>query len=60
MDLSPYPLDGPFPEIQGNTARMSTPLELVRLARRDNLTLRQVAMRMASARNHWMLKGTPQ
>ncbi len=60
IDLSGYPLDGPFPDIKGNTARMSTPLELVRLARRDNLTLRQVAMRMASARSHWMLKGTPQ
>ena len=31
-----------------------------RLARRENLTLRQTAMRMAAARSHWMLKGTAQ
>ncbi len=60
LDLSQYDLDGPFPELEGNTARMSTPPALVRLARRENLTLRQVAMRMASARSHWLLKGTPQ
>lgn len=60
LDLSGYDLDGPFPELEGNTARMSTPPALVRLARRENLTLRQVAMRMAAARTHWLLKGTPQ
>jgi len=60
IDLSGYPLDGPFPELEGNSARMSTPPALVRLARKENLTLRQVAMRMASARSHWMLKGTAQ
>ena len=43
VDLSGYALDEPMPEIQGNAARMSTPLNYVRLARRDNLTLRQVA-----------------
>jgi N-acetyl-S-(2-succino)cysteine monooxygenase len=60
LDLSGYDLDGPFPDLEGNTARMSTPPALVRLARRENLTLRQVAMRMAAARSHWLLKGTPQ
>ena len=60
LDLSRYDLDGPFPDLEGNTARMSTPPALVRLARREHLTLRQVAMRMASARSHWLLKGTPQ
>ena len=59
IDLSRYDLDGPFPELEGNTARMSTPPALVQLARRENLTLRQVAMRMAAGRSHWMLKGTP-
>jgi alkanesulfonate monooxygenase len=37
---------------------MSTPPALVQLARRENLTLRQTAMRMAAARSHWMIKGT--
>jgi alkanesulfonate monooxygenase len=59
VDLSSYALDEPMPEIQGNAARMSTPLNYVRLARRDNLTLRQVAMRSAVAKDHWALIGTP-
>jgi alkanesulfonate monooxygenase len=58
VDLSGYPLDGAFPELQGNSARMSTPTALVELARREHLTLRQTAMRMAAARSHWLLKGT--
>ena len=60
VDLSGYALDEPMPEVQGNAARMSTPLNYVRLARRDNLTLRQVAMRSAAGKDHWTLIGTPQ
>ena len=60
IDLSGYSLDEPMPELEGNAARMSTPLNYVRLARRDNLTLRQVAMRSAVAKDHWALVGSPQ
>jgi alkanesulfonate monooxygenase len=60
IDLSDYALDEPMPEVQGNAARMSTPLNYVRLARRENLTLRQVAMRSAAGKDHWTLIGTPQ
>ncbi len=60
VDLSGYALDEPMPDIQGNAARMSTPLNYVRMARRDNLTLRQVAMRSAAGKDHWTLIGTPQ
>ncbi|MEA3025038.1 MAG: hypothetical protein QOF91_323 [Alphaproteobacteria bacterium] len=59
VDLSGYPLDDPMPDLEGNSARMSTPLNYVRLARRENLTLRQVAMRSAVAKDHWALTGTP-
>jgi FMN-dependent oxidoreductase (nitrilotriacetate monooxygenase family) len=59
VDLSGFALDEPMPDIQGNAARMSTPQNYVRLARRDNLTLRQVAMRSAVAKDHWALIGTP-
>jgi FMN-dependent oxidoreductase (nitrilotriacetate monooxygenase family) len=59
VDLSGYALDEPMPEIQSNTARVSTPLNYVRLAKRDNLTLRQVAMRSAAGKDHWTLVGTP-
>jgi FMN-dependent oxidoreductase (nitrilotriacetate monooxygenase family) len=58
IDLSIYPLDGPFPDLEGNSARMSTPVELTRIARRENLTLRQMALRMASTRSHLMIRGT--
>jgi alkanesulfonate monooxygenase len=60
VDLSGYALDEPMPDIKGNPARMSTPLNYARLARRENLTLRQVAMRSAVAKDHWALVGTPQ
>jgi len=59
VDLSGYDLDEPMPNIEGNAARMSTPQNYVRLARRDKLTLRQVAMRSAAGKDHWTLVGTP-
>jgi FMN-dependent oxidoreductase (nitrilotriacetate monooxygenase family) len=59
VDLSGYDLDGPMPEIASNSARVSTPLNYVRLAKRDNLTLRQVATRSGAAKDHWTLVGTP-
>ena len=59
VDLSGYELDKPMPDIEGNAARMSTPLNYVRLARREGLTLRQVALRSAVAKDHWALVGTP-
>jgi alkanesulfonate monooxygenase len=60
IDLSGFPLDGPMPEITGNEARMSTPMNYVRLAQRENLTLRQVALRSAAGKDHWTLIGSPQ
>jgi FMN-dependent oxidoreductase (nitrilotriacetate monooxygenase family) len=59
VDLSGHDLDGPMPDIPSNAARVSTPLNYVRLAKRDNLTLRQVAMRSAAGKDHWTLTGTP-
>ncbi|HEY3917705.1 MAG TPA: LLM class flavin-dependent oxidoreductase [Stellaceae bacterium] len=59
IDLSPYPFDGPLPDFEGNKVRMSNPPALVKLARREGLTLRGLAMRFAAARGHFMLRGTP-
>lgn len=39
---------------------MSNPPALVKLARRENLTIRGLAMRYAAARSHCMIRGTPQ
>lgn len=60
VDLSAYPFDGPMPDLQGNNVRMSNPPALVKLARRENLTIRGLAMRYAAARSHCMIRGTPQ
>ncbi len=59
VDLSGYPLDGPMPEIKGNSARMSAPESYMKIARREKLTLRQTARRAATAKHHWIVKGTP-
>jgi FMN-dependent oxidoreductase (nitrilotriacetate monooxygenase family) len=58
IDLSGHPLDGPVPEMKGNDVRMSNPPELARLARRENLSIRQLANRYAAARSHWMIRGS--
>jgi FMN-dependent oxidoreductase (nitrilotriacetate monooxygenase family) len=58
VDLSGHDLDGPVPEMKGNDVRMSNPPELARLARRENLTIRQLAYRYAAARSHWMVRGS--
>ncbi len=59
VDLSPYPFDGPLPDFEGNKNRMSNPPALAKLARREGLTIRGLALRFAAARGHLMLRGTP-
>jgi N-acetyl-S-(2-succino)cysteine monooxygenase len=58
IDLSGYPIDGPVPEMAGNDVRMSNPPELARLAKREGLSIRQLAYRYAAARSHWMVRGS--
>jgi FMN-dependent oxidoreductase (nitrilotriacetate monooxygenase family) len=59
IDFAAYPLDGPVPDLSGNRNRMSAPPALVQVARRENLSIRQLAMRFAAARTHLMIRGTP-
>ncbi|WP_248924299.1 LLM class flavin-dependent oxidoreductase [Paenibacillus hamazuiensis] len=64
IDLSRYPYDGPLPyddlpgveNINGHKARYEV---MVDLARRENLTIRQLARRIAGARGHATFTGTP-
>ncbi len=60
VDLSKYDLDGPPPPFaestNGNTSRLALVTEL---AHRENLTLRQIYERLAGARGHRVLAGTP-
>src|SRR5690606_192323 len=61
IDLSNYPLDGPLPqhipETNGNQSRRDL---IINLARRENLTIRQLYKRIAGSRGHWTIFGTPE
>lgn len=59
FDLSGYPLDGPIPKLPETNASKSRQLLTLELARRENLTIRQLYLRVAGARGHWQLVGTP-
>ncbi len=65
FDLHGYPLDGPLPdevlagstEIQGAQSRAGL---IVDLARKENLSIRQILQRLAGARGHNVFTGTPE
>ncbi|MEK6346973.1 MAG: LLM class flavin-dependent oxidoreductase [Burkholderia sp.] len=59
FDLSAYPFDGPIPELPETNASKSRQALTLELARRENLTIRQLALRVAGARGHWQLIGSP-
>lgn len=63
IDVTQLPLDGPLPEvppiesIEGHQSRS----QLIQdLARRENLTIRQLLGRLAGGRGHRVLAGTPE
>lgn len=60
FDLSGYPIDGPVPELPETNAGKSRQTLLLDLARRENLTIRQLYLRIAGARGHWQVVGTPE
>ncbi|ARU95243.1 LLM class flavin-dependent oxidoreductase [Tatumella citrea] len=58
MDLSAYPLDGPVPEVplgEGNQSRVKL---MTDMAKRENLTLRELAAIAAGSRGHRVIVGT--
>lgn len=58
LDLSTYPLDGPVPEValgEGNQSRVKL---LTEMAKRENLTLRELAAIAAGSRGHRVIVGT--
>jgi FMN-dependent oxidoreductase (nitrilotriacetate monooxygenase family) len=59
FDLSAYPVDGPIPELPETNGGKSRQVLLLDLARRDNLTIRQLYLRIAGARGHQQVVGTP-
>lgn len=59
-DLSAFPLDGPLPDLPATNSGVSRRDLLIAVARRENLSIRQLYLRMAAARGHLVLVGTPQ
>ena len=59
MDMSAYPMDGPVPTPPPTEHLKSRAALLIEMARRDNLTLRELYYRVAAARGHLLLVGTP-
>jgi FMN-dependent oxidoreductase (nitrilotriacetate monooxygenase family) len=60
FDFSGYPLDGPVPDLPNTEGGKSRRELLIALAQRENLSIRQLYLRIAGARGHWQLVGTPQ
>lgn len=59
IDFSKYPLDGPFPDLPLIEGAQSRQKLLTDMAKRENLSIRQVYQRAASARGHLTILGTP-
>lgn len=59
LDLSGHPDDAPVPEATGTEGGKSRQDLLVTIARREGLTIRDLYLRIAGARGHWTLIGTP-
>ena len=63
VDLAGYPLDGPLPVLPGEDtiqAHQSRFKLIVDLARRENLTIRQILQRLGGGRGHRVVAGTPE
>lgn len=58
FDLSVFPPDGPLPEIPEANGNKSRQQLLIGMARRENLTIAELARRTAGGRGHWLVVGT--
>ncbi|MGO4451499.1 LLM class flavin-dependent oxidoreductase [Phyllobacterium sp. TAF24] len=56
--LAPYDLDGPLPSLPISDQLRSRAELLTQLARRENLTIRELALRVAAGRGHHIVMGT--
>jgi len=61
VDLSPYALDDPMPQnLPQSNMSQSTFQYVMDMARKEQLTMKQVALRVAGARGKAVVKGSPQ
>jgi N-acetyl-S-(2-succino)cysteine monooxygenase len=58
LDLSAWPLDGPVPDPHPDVEQKGRVKVMVELARRDNLTIRQLYRRVYGQRGHRVVIGT--
>jgi FMN-dependent oxidoreductase (nitrilotriacetate monooxygenase family) len=58
-DLSAFPVDGPLPDIPLTNLNFSRTETLFKMARAENLTIRQLYQRVAGGRGHFQVQGTP-
>ena len=58
-DVSGYPLDGPVPPPPASEGGRTFHRVLYEMARRQNMTLRDLYNLTAAARGHWVICGTP-
>ena len=58
-DISGYPLDGPVPDFPQTERGQTFSKTLLELARRENMTLRDLYNLIAAAHGHWVIYGTP-
>jgi FMN-dependent oxidoreductase (nitrilotriacetate monooxygenase family) len=58
IDLSGHPLDGPLPELPDVENGKGRRQQLVELAQRENLTIRQLVKRFAVSRGHLQIVGS--
>lgn len=58
-DLSGYDIDGPLPDLTEGENGKGRFRQLVALARRENLTIRQLVYRFSTSRGHLQVHGSP-
>jgi FMN-dependent oxidoreductase (nitrilotriacetate monooxygenase family) len=59
FDLTPYPLDGPLPEIPQSDSSQHVFKMFTDMAKNENLSIRQLYERIV-LRGHWIVRGTPE
>jgi FMN-dependent oxidoreductase (nitrilotriacetate monooxygenase family) len=58
IDLEQHPWDSPFPELPPTEGQQGRREVVMAMARRENMTVRQVCQRMAVTRGHFFVLGT--
>ena len=58
LDLSTFPLDGPMPDVPLTNTQQGRQKVVMDMARAENLTIRQLYKRVATARGHRVALGT--